>query len=513
MASSKIPLILFALAWSPLVAMAQMPPNGHLPPCGPKEVTDEVCLSYLTLPDGSQMCAPDGMKTVCLPQVTGPGESQTSDVFRCRKDGRVCVDATPVKIINTVPVTLEMVGGCWQYRRDYTCTTNTVENTCQKFEENESCNVYGRKCISQAGIFGCSEWEVEYRCVTKPGRTDQVEFCGDRNICIGGVCWDTGYPPDPDFAQVITDMETVRQIGTYSPNGLDIFHGEAAVCRSKRAAGLKNCCTTDTSARSNNAVMGEFISGAGGFMARAGSKYMFDTLYGDTTNWLASGWSAAIGANLPGGQSFLDSFANPGFGMYGFSIGGTGSFLGTSGFELVAANSGGYPVYFNPYAFAFAISMHVVMQAMTCDEEEAKLAMKRGAGLCSDKIGDWCTKKVLGVCITRKRSYCCYNSKLAKIINVQGRAQLGIGWGDEESPSCSGFDIAQLKAIDFSKIDFSEFVGDVMAAVDTSHLQQDLLNAKGGGFQEDSLTAACRKTYEAVGGDMSKLPGECEGLI
>ena len=244
---------------------------------------------------------------------------------------------------------------------------------------------------------------------------------------------------------------------------------------------------------------------------------MFDTLYGDTSNWLASGWSAAVGANLPGGQSFLDSFSNPGFSMYGFSIGGTGSFLGTSGVEIMAANGGiGYPVYFNPYAFAFAVGMHVIMQAMTCSEDEAVLAMRRGASLCSDKIGDWCSKEVLGVCITRKRSYCCYNSKLAKIINVQGRAQLGIGWGDEKSPSCSGFNAAQLQDIDFSKIDFSEFVGEVMDAVDMSQIQSDLTSSQSGEFKEDSLQKACKSTWEALqpqGLDKTALPEECQGLI
>lgn len=493
-------------------ANAQMPPNGHLPPCSVHEVTDEVCLSYLTAPDGSLVCAPDGMKTICLPDVSVPGESEVPNVFQCRRDAQTCLDSTPVKIINTVPVTLAQVGGCWKWKRNYTCSTENTENTCQEFADDPSCSVYGRKCLSQAGTFGCGQWEMEYRCITKPGRTDHIEFCGDTNICIGGVCWDTSYKPDEDFAKVITDLETAREIGAYAPDANDMFKGVASICRSKRAAGLKNCCKTDTSARSNNAVMGEFIKGASGFLGEVGSKYVFDTLYGDTANWLSSGWSAALGGH--GGQGILDSISNPGFGMYGFSIGGTGSFLGTTGYTLGAA--GPYPIYFNPYAFAFAIGVNIIMQAMTCSEDEAVLAMRRGANLCSDKIGDWCSKKVLGICITRKRSYCCYNSKLAKIINIQGRAQLGIGWGDEESPSCSGFNAAQLTSIDFSKIDFSEFVGEVMDAVDMTRIQKDLLDAKDGEFKNDSLQKACQNSWAALQAqnlDESALPKECQGLI
>lgn len=95
-------------------------------------------------------------------------------------------------------------------------------------------------------------------------------------------------------------------------------------------------------------------------------------------------------------------------------------------------------MYFNPYALAFAIAVQVIMSAMTCDQNEAMLAMKRGADLCSPKIGDWCTKAVLGVCITRRESYCCYNSKFARIINVQDVSSLG--WlGRPRGPELHGF--------------------------------------------------------------------------
>lgn len=508
-------LLFVATLLTSYASFAQMPSGGHLPPCGQYEVSDRVCLEYLTAPDGSQICAPNGMKDICVPAIDNPNETTAPNVYKCQQDARYCVDAEPFKYFNGEKVPVKMAGGCWKYKRDYTCSTTNTEDTCQEYKGDSSCEVYSRQCINQAGVFGCTQWKVTYKCLTKPGKTEQVEYCGDRDICIGGVCWDTGYPPDQDFAQVITDMEAGRQIGVYSPDGLDIFNGKAEFCRSKRGAGLKNCCSTDGGGKSNNAVMGEAISGAAGFAARAGSKYVFDTLYGDTVNWMSSGWSAAIGGNLPGGQSFLDNIASPGFGMYGFSIGGTGSFLGTAGYSLGTA--GGFPVYFNPYAFAFAIAVQVVMSAMTCDEDEAMLAMKRGAGLCTDAIDDWCTKEILGVCITRRRSYCCYNSKLAKIINVQGRAQLGMGWGDTENPSCNGFTADQLKQIDFSRIDFSEFIGEVMDSIDTSHIKEDLMKMQGEGagdnLKNSALETSCQRTYEALGGDLKKMPSECAGFF
>jgi conjugal transfer mating pair stabilization protein TraN len=62
-----------------------------------------------------------------------------------------------------------------------------------------------------------------------------------------------------------------------------------------------------------------------------------------------------------------------------------------------------------------------------------------------------------------------YNSKLARIINEQGKPQLGKAKSD-----CSGFTPEELSLLDFSRIDFTEFINDVKQNVtvpDTSSLQ------------------------------------------
>ena len=40
--------------------------------------------------------------------------------------------------------------------------------------------------------------------------------------------------------------------------------------------------------------------------------------------------------------------------------------------------------------------------------------------------------------MTRKQSYCCYGSKLVRILNEQGKAQLGMRWGKAKEPDCEG---------------------------------------------------------------------------
>ena len=87
--------------------------------------------------------------------------------------------------------------------------------------------------------------------------------------------------------------------------------------------------------------------------------------------------------------------------------------------------------------------------------------MKEGAGLCH-RVGSWCSSclRVLGSCVScieETTSKCCFNSKLARIINEQGRTQLGRGWGDVRSPDCGGFTVAELQSLDFGAMDLTEF--------------------------------------------------------
>ncbi|GAB6075338.1 conjugal transfer protein TraN [Desulfurobacterium crinifex] len=99
-----------------------------------------------------------------------------------------------------------------------------------------------------------------------------------------------------------------------------------------------------------------------------------------------------------------------------------------------------------------------------CKESEKILAKLRSWGQLDGQchyIGSYCAVKVLGVCLQRKKTYCCFNSVLARIIQEQGRPQLGIGWGDAKHPNCRGFTPEEFQKIDFSKIDFSEWLPEI----------------------------------------------------
>ncbi len=92
-----------------------------------------------------------------------------------------------------------------------------------------------------------------------------------------------------------------------------------------------------------------------------------------------------------------------------------------------------------------------------CSASERELAEERNAGN-THYLGRYCSKKTLfGVCIRHSRAWCVFGSKLGRILQQQGRRQLGIGWS-----SCRGFTVAEIESIDFARLDLSEFTENLM---------------------------------------------------
>lgn len=96
-----------------------------------------------------------------------------------------------------------------------------------------------------------------------------------------------------------------------------------------------------------------------------------------------------------------------------------------------------------------------------CNSEEKEIGKAKGKKL-SVYVGSYCSKKVLGVCLQRKEGYCIFESKLARIIQEQGRRdQLHIGFGSGSSPKCRGLTIDELQQVRFDQINFSDFYSDL----------------------------------------------------
>ncbi|NVD97709.1 conjugal transfer protein TraN [Massilia sp. BJB1822] len=267
--------------------------------------------------------------------------------------------------------------------------------------------------------------------------------CPPNTFCLGTQCFDTAQVGDPDFAQAMSYLEAAREAGVYlEPGTLKVFSGEANTCRSRL---LVNCCKTDRAGAgfSNQSLFG------------VGSRLVFDILMNaNNRRFITQGVKSLLL-----GSGFSGSFTS-----YGVTVAVNGTPLPAGAVTLATGDS--VVVAFTPWSLAITVVFYVAMSMMSCSQEEGKLSMKEGASLCRG-IGSWCSKciRVLGrcvACIEHSTGKCCFNSRLARILNEQGRAQLGMGWGSPQSPSCGGFSVAQLQALDFSRMDLSEFYASIV---------------------------------------------------
>lgn len=132
-----------------------------------------------------------------------------------------------------------------------------------------------------------------------------------------------------------------------------------------------------------------------------------------------------------------------------------------------------------------------LMGTIDCEEDEKILSKQKKNGLCH-YVGEYDSKHIdLGfteVTTEKKKTYCCFNSKLARIIHEQGRPQLidfsQEGWGTPKNPVCRGFSPEEFQMLDFQKIDLKEWSADITTKSNESINTgiKDNIDGKNGNF-------------------------------
>ena len=118
------------------------------------------------------------------------------------------------------------------------------------------------------------------------------------------------------------------------------------------------------------------------------------------------------------------------------------------------------------YAEAWAryrLPLAITETHLGCSREEMLLHEKDAQGLCA-YVGTYCSSSFLGVCLTKRKVYCCFESKLSRILQEQGRPQIGKTWGTPKKPLCDGFTIFEFQQLDLSVMDFSEIYAEFVDA-------------------------------------------------
>ena len=396
----------------------------------------------------------------------------------------VCTDATPCKPVSGFNVCLSSASTkplgaltvpqtCWQWANSFICDSASSLNTVASYESNPKCQLLNSVCDNTLPENGrCTEYKYTYQCETSPAQTEK------QNVCTNGLFNSSALtspaPKSDTFGKAATALEIARQIQTYQRDGKEIFSGVSETC-SMGYLGLKNCCKSTPGAKSNaNLVASAAAQSAVGVVKYAGAKvidtasnYAFDALYTNGT-WTAGLVSAFTTIDLTAEASMATNLSAGGLsvGAYGFTwstaaVVPSQTLMG-AGFKV--GEFAGGNLAFNPYAFAAVVAIQVLQNLMSCSQTEQLLALHRGANLSVEEE-TWCSNKVLLVgCIEWTRRYCSFNSVISKIINTQGKPQLGL-----DTKNCGGLTIDQVQQLDFSKIDMTEFTQSlVQRAIDNT---------------------------------------------
>lgn len=294
-----------------------------------------------------------------------------------------------------------------------------------------------------------------------------VMRCGPAVDCSTGLCGTAAVTVShaAEIGAALASLEAARQAGTYVTRGpggeIRVFRGETSNCRSKVAWGLGACCRPSAQGRqtTNMQALAELgVTHALRGVLASGSEHTHDVLFSAET------LKAGLGSMSVGGiaQAF-----SPSLSFYGLEV---------------AVTEGALSFGFDPTSFAVAVALSVISNMLRCHQDEQILSMRIGAGLC-DATAEWCSKKRLFSCKERTRTYCCYNSRLARLVARQGLAQIG-------APArCDGFTTAEFRRLDFGRIDISSFVSELSPSVDPALVER---------YRRESGEAAARAAADGT---------------
>lgn len=302
-------------------------------------------------------------------------------------------------------------------------------------------------CLSTtSGAWLCPIQEVDcvadamgqYSCPVGPQYACLVKSTGGTPSCSPNQCADLATNP-------VVEEPPMDDPGT-EPNGgidadgncmgtIEIFSGRGVRCR---PAGLSttfaNCCKDK----------GKIVKdGMGSSIASIGTKIA-------VAKGVFTGMKAAYTA---------------------FKAGATASQAASSGANALI-------VGLDPTSIAISLAINFMIDFLFsgCDQQDMETAMLDSSGMCHF-IGSYCTSSFLGICLQKAHGECCFNTKLGRIIQEQGRPQLksfnGNLWGTAKKPMCRGFTPEEFQALDFSKIDLSEYYADIEARAQ-SDIQIDM---------------------------------------
>jgi conjugal transfer mating pair stabilization protein TraN len=373
-------------------------------------------------------CTNIGRANTCEVVRAYGGTPNASCVFR-RTDILQC--STPVSGLAGLPV--PATGQLW-FARDVTRTATTArdESSCAALSGNTSCSAPVETCTSSDPVTRivdgvevtapCWAWSRSYQCSTVTQASDCSQLEGNASCTFASeTCLDD--PPN-GACQVRERTYHCPIPGNQAAGGPEYICGGELYCINGECEPIVREASTEL----KDALVGLHALGQ--------ANAEFD----ETTLTLFSGER--------------ETCHKPVFGLIDCCAGKSSGLITTA--AGAAALVGG------PVAIAALATPFLTLFA--CSAEEKQLDVKDRMGLCH-RVGSYCSSSVLGICKTRRTAYCCFESKLTRILQEQGRPQLGIPWGSPKREQCTGFSVEQFARLDLSLMDFTEVYAEFVDAV------------------------------------------------
>ncbi len=287
-------------------------------------------------------------------------------------------------------------------------------------------------------------------------------------------CYDLGVPSTYTEFDSDSSFATYQDDGAVAPDGtclgqIFLFNGLVSECKPPGIkTGFNDCCDADTetvNSLKDQINQMEMIVNVTKAVYYAGQAVLAYQAY-----------SAAV---LAGDAFALEAVSA----TYGADV---ATVAATSSSATEAATGGiinGFTI--TPTGVVIAVAIYVALEIFTrgCDADDLFTAALDELGLCYylEKI---CTTDTFFGCVQKTKYFCCFDSKLARIIHEQGRPQLQSFAGQsglfrptyaEGDYDCRGFTPEEFAMLDFSKINLSEYYGDLQTRIN-SVIQDDLVD-------------------------------------
>jgi conjugal transfer mating pair stabilization protein TraN len=444
------------------------------------------------------------------------------------------------------------------------CPINTggAASDCAALEADPACAFVASSCVegARAANGDCLVWDETWDCGTPQAvpvlTRDASVACAGPVRCLGTDCLDAAPEQSDDFARAAAALQTAQMMvndgscrpprggGPVDPAQCTVFGGEDYACKCA-VGGIVDCCQTPRGISLADYLslvfaIGKLDSALMGLDPSAAVRGAWETLRDPVTaTWsrvtesftsvannlmgktAADASDAAAELGLTGfkqaltrhiAQWTLDTFGeaatNALFSTAGGGTAAQGGALATDSLQLGGALGTALGWVMTAYMIN-SIAVILVQLLWECEKDEFELGAKRELKSCH-YVGSYCASDVLGVCIERRRSYCCFATPLARIVNEQVRPQLGRRWGSAKDPDCRGIAVADLGRIDWRRVNLDEWLA-ILAR--TGHLPTagnlDLEHLTGAGsifnVTGTRADAAARGTLRTEGLDQGQI--------